>query len=382
MAKNLVIPLTGLVLTIVFGAIPLKAQRFSVETLVFLPEVVHESSGIIYLNDKIVTHNDGGGEAVLYEIDPETGELSAELVVSNSTNQDWEELTFDQQHIYIADIGNNDGERTDLRFYQINLISYFQRTNNMLSADTIRFSYENQLSFDADPRTNFDAGAVISYGDSLYIFTRNWGDLHSNIYSLPKIPGDHIAKQIGRINPEGLITGAVYNPYVNEIMLTGYTFNGPFLFRLWDFEGPDFSQAKTKKLSFELPGSFQIEGIEAIDETEYLITSESNDLGDAMLFKVDTDFVVGLPGLKQQELVIFPNPAQDYVSFRGLNEKVKQVVLTDVLGVKISALNLISSSERLMQLNISALPNGLYHLRIETAQNQYLHRLLIDHGGN
>lgn len=379
MDNNRIICTIGLLLALFVGSLPLQAQRFSVETVVFLPEETRESSGIIFLNDKLVTHNDSGGDPKLYEIDPETGELTDELLIDNTINTDWEDLTFDQQHIYIADIGNNSGDRMDLRIYQVALIDFFQRTSKILSADTIRFTYEDQTNFDSDPNTNFDAEAIISYGDSLYIFTKNWSDLRSNIYSLPKTPGDHVAKLIGSLNPEGLITSATYNSFADEIMLTGYTFAGPFLFRLWDFEEGNFLDGKTDRLSFDVSGSFQIEGIEAIDETDYLITSESNDLGDAMLFKVNTDFVVGISEQPTENLVLYPNPANGLVHVTGIDETIKYIKLIDNLGAEVESVLVKQSpnSEQIL-LSIPNVPSGLYHLKIATINNQHSRRLLIN----
>ena len=171
-----------LILLVSLFCLHLKAQRFSVEALVSLPDQVNESSGIIFLNDRLISHNDSGGEPILYEIDTENGSLVRELVVKDASNVDWEDLTFDQQYIYIADIGNNNGDRKDLRIYRILLANYFQTTDNTLEADTINFSYEDQSDFDSNLQTNFDGEAIISFEDSLYIFTKNWGDFHSNIY--------------------------------------------------------------------------------------------------------------------------------------------------------------------------------------------------------
>lgn len=40
-----------------------------------LPSEVKENSGLLFLEDKIVTHNDSGDAANLYEIDSLTGNL-------------------------------------------------------------------------------------------------------------------------------------------------------------------------------------------------------------------------------------------------------------------------------------------------------------------
>ena len=38
-----------------------------------LPKEIKESSGLLYFDNAIWTHNDGGNKPVLYKLDPETG---------------------------------------------------------------------------------------------------------------------------------------------------------------------------------------------------------------------------------------------------------------------------------------------------------------------
>ena len=60
-----------------------------------LPPVLAESSGLLYLNDRILTFNDSGGEPALYCVDGNTGDLISKTVISNATNTDWEESAQD-----------------------------------------------------------------------------------------------------------------------------------------------------------------------------------------------------------------------------------------------------------------------------------------------
>ncbi len=353
------------------------AQSFSVETLLFLPEKIQETSGIVFLNDRVVTHNDSGGEPVLYEIEPESGEITREVTISNGTNIDWEDLAFDQQYIYIGDIGNNNGDRTDLRIYRLAISDYFQSSDDLVSVDTIRFEYHDQIDFSGNPFTNFDAEALISLGDSLYIFTKNWGDQHTNIYSLPKEPGDYQAKRVGRINTSGLITSAVYNILSQEVMLTGYTITGPFIFRIADFDPIQLNQAKTNRLFFDIQGSFQIEAIEAINESEYLLTSESSDLGDAKLLRLNTDFVVATGDLPDTRVAIFPNPATRQVKIAGIGRSFNSIAIIDLMGRE-QSLPMVSWTARdQISLDLDGFPSGVYQVVITAPDKKYSHRLIV-----
>lgn len=369
--------LTGLLSSISLISL---AQRFSVEPILFLPQEVSESSGVIFLNDKIITHNDSCGEPILYEVDPENGSLIRELMVDGASNIDWEDITFDQQHIYIGDIGNNTGNRTDLRIYRITLLNYFQARDNTVLVDTISFSYQDQLSFDPNPQTNFDAEALISFEDSLYIFTKNWGDLHSNIYCLPKSPGEYGARRVGRIDSGGLITGGVYNPLSQEIILTGYTLTEPFLFRLSEFSGNAFDQGESTRLPFDLDGSFQVEGIEAINEMDYYITTEANALGEAMLLQVETDFLVATSNADKPEFRVFPNPASKLLNITGLDPNgMRSIILYNLQGQMVSSIgSFYGFPDRIVKLDLFGIPAGTYQLSIANKDDtRFLRKLIL-----
>ena len=64
-------------------------QNFTVATIALLPLETDQSSGIILLNDILVTHNDGAGGAMLYEIDSDDGTLIRQITVENASNVDW-----------------------------------------------------------------------------------------------------------------------------------------------------------------------------------------------------------------------------------------------------------------------------------------------------
>ena len=84
-----------------------------------LPEKVKETSGLLFLDGKIITHNDSGNDANLYEIDSLSGTILRTISIANATNIDWEDLAENDTHLFIADIGNNNGNRQDLKIYTI-----------------------------------------------------------------------------------------------------------------------------------------------------------------------------------------------------------------------------------------------------------------------
>ena len=163
-----------------------------------LPEETKETSGLLFFDSKIITHNDSGNNANLFEIDSLSGNLLRTISISNATNIDWEDITEDENHIYIADIGNNNGNRIDLKIYKI-LKSDFKKSTSV-SAEIISFSYEDQTNFDSKPNgSNFDAESIVVYNNSILIFTKNWNDLKTNVYKTPLIKGDYEAKKASNL---------------------------------------------------------------------------------------------------------------------------------------------------------------------------------------
>ena len=103
-----------------------------------LPAPLKEASGVIYFNNNLITHNDSSGENKLYEFDINSGLITREVTITNASNFDWEDLTQDDNNIYIGDIGNNRGNRTDLKIYKINKSDYINST--AVTAEIIFFS--------------------------------------------------------------------------------------------------------------------------------------------------------------------------------------------------------------------------------------------------
>ena len=80
----------------------------------FLPLKINETSGLEYYNDNFLTHNDSGGETILYEFNKEGKIVDEHFIENCGENNDWEDITADSKNIYIANSGNNYGTRQNL----------------------------------------------------------------------------------------------------------------------------------------------------------------------------------------------------------------------------------------------------------------------------
>jgi len=236
---------------------------------------LNETSGLLWWNNQVWTHNDSGGEPALFAVDAATGKITKKVTVSNATNIDWEDIAQDNTYIYIGDIGNNaNGNRRDLKIYKVRKSDV--STKATVKASIINFSYDDQTNFTptGSNNTNFDCEALIAYGDSLFLFSKDWIDNKTRLYKLPKKPGTYKAANIGELNVQGLITGADIIAAKKVIVLTGYNaVVTPFIYLLYDFTGNHFFAANKRKAGIS-QSFLQAEGICAISNTDFYMSNE------------------------------------------------------------------------------------------------------------
>ena len=131
-----------------------------------LPTLINETSGLEFYNDNLITHNDSGGEPILYYLTTD-GKIVSKRKIENVKNNDWEDITIDDKYIYIADMGNNYDTRNNLSIIKIPL------DFNINTSEQIKFNYPQQKSFKYRKLSMFDAEGLISIDDYLLIFTKN-----------------------------------------------------------------------------------------------------------------------------------------------------------------------------------------------------------------
>jgi len=186
-----------------------------------LPPEVSETSGLIFFNGHLITHNDSGGTATLFEIDTLTREIQRTVSVSNVTNTDWEAVTQDENFIYIGDFGNNLGTRQDLAVYRVAKADYLN--SDSVEAETISFTYEDQTDFTDTGNSDWDAEAFFVLENELIILTKQWKSQGCVAYALPKDTGSHIATRRGAVETIGLVTDADYNTETGNLTVLGYS---------------------------------------------------------------------------------------------------------------------------------------------------------------
>lgn len=245
----------------------------------FLPLKINETSGLEYYNNNFLTHNDSGGETILYEFNKEGNIVDEHFIENCGENNDWEDITADNRNIYIANSGNNYGTRQNLA------VLILDKENDFECTGQIQFKYKNQVNFENRNRHPYDSEGIISVGDELILFSKDRENLMTELYSLPKIPGSYEIEPIHSYPVNSLITGADYNDELKLVALVGYDFNwNQYFYKISNFDLSNMDQSVIEK--FKIPvGKAQIEAVKIIDESSFWITSEDEGNGFPRLFK-------------------------------------------------------------------------------------------------
>ncbi len=282
--------LKAFVLILVFYVFSAATQinntgKLTIKKLVNLSKEVEETSGLLVFDNRLITHNDSGGEASLYEIDITSGAVNRKVNIRNAKNKDMEDIAQDENYIYLCDIGNNLGNRKDQVIYKISKEDYLSKEE--VEAERIEISYKEQTDYSkSNYKTNFDAEAVVDIRGKLFLFTKNWGNGETSVYEIPKEAGKHELQKIDTYQIGGLITGADYNPKTKTVVLTGYANYKPMLVILKGFSKSNPLSGEVVKLNISLSAATQIEGVAAKLDGTYYISAESSNKSPAVLYSM------------------------------------------------------------------------------------------------
>jgi hypothetical protein len=235
-----------------------------------------ETSGIANADNNFWTHVDDSDPAI-YRIDTLSMTIFQRLEINGATNYDWEDISADSLYIFVGDVGNNYGDRTNLRFYRI-LKSNITPVSTIVNADHVNVSYADQVDFTPNHNHNFyDCEAFFIVHDSIHMFTKGWVNKWTKHYVLPATPGTHVAQLVDSFNVQGLITSAAIQGDTLVVLL-GLNFSGGnncFVWMLSDFNGYDYFGGNKRKFAIGSPFTTgQTEGICFKDTCRGYITNE------------------------------------------------------------------------------------------------------------
>jgi len=323
-----------------------------------LPKQVKETSGLLFFNDKIITHNDSSNTNQLFELDTLSGAITRVIDITNATNTDWEDITEDDTFIYIADMGNNYSSRQDLKIYRISKEDYTQ--NNSVTADVISFSYSDQTSFYSNKKNDFDAEAIVIQDNQFIIFSKNRGDKQTRVYTLSTEIREHVANYSHTYDVEGLITGATINKETNEIILCGYA-DGlrPFLVILNSYDADSFTRID---LTPFMGLANQTEGITHIKDNSYFISREK-------LKKKMGGFSVNIPPklfeLDLSKIDLQQNEVNDYIKAISISKNPSDVNFKKVTILNDLQETMLIQMDSLENISTANFKKGNYSIQIK-----------------
>jgi hypothetical protein len=348
-----------------------------------LPVALDETSGLILWDQHIWTHNDDT-DIQLFRLQPGDFSTVQTYELTGVSNTDWEEIAQDEMYVYVGDFGNNGGTRQDLHILRIEKNSLLARQPLI---DTIWFSYEGQ-NFNKvwkSKQTDFDCEAFIVSEDSIYLFTKEWISEKTSVYSLPKTPGNYMAKYLENYDVNGLITGSGYLEDKKLVVLSGYSsLLQPFLVFLYDFDEHRFFSGNKRKVSLDMP-FHQVEGIATTDGLNMYISNErftqSVITVEQKLHYLDVsdflgDYLAGLTRSYQADLPsntkIYPNPFDHELNIEADSINAVNFEMLNSIGKTV----LKGRFEAKKNIETSRLAPGFYLLKLQWGVDTAYHKVI------
>ena len=257
---------------------------------------------------------------------------------------DWEAITSNSTHVFIGDVGNNNGNRQDLCLYRF-LKS--DLTLDTVQAEKLPFYWSDQTQFTSLPNANnYDCEAIVADADSITLFSKNWEDLQTRRYRLPCFWSDTLAAQLrDSFAVDGLITDACVDTFLNRSYLLGYKNNGnnfytSFVWCLWDYQDQQVFSGNRRRVEVgNVLTVAQTEGIALKASNKGYISSEkvSSVITIApKLFQFDfTQFVESTASVKPQKPMalfqLIPHLVEGYTELM-ITMPFNQCMLSDIQG--------------------------------------------------
>lgn len=261
---------------------------FNLEFKSELPNAVEETSGLFFHNGRLWTHNDSKGKPVLYGLDTVSFEIVQKITLANAKNKDWEDVCTDGEKVYVGDIGNNKGNRKDLKIYVFPLSSIPDEGDGTVAVDSICFTFADQTDFGKRKIHDFDCEAIFATEKHLYLFSKGWATGTTRLYRLQKTPGKQVAEVVNGFDSQGLVTGADYDRKTGTLALVGYvkSLHKPFLYLIFDF---DEAGVKLAHQRFEMPYlvGAQTEGICFFADGKCYVSAETTKTFSSRVFVAD-----------------------------------------------------------------------------------------------
>lgn len=199
-----------------------KPRSIRADKAVILNPRLNEISGLSFLDTMFYAIIDGGNHAgnKIFSFN-ESGVITDSIMIP-APNIDWEELYIDQNQFCIGDIGNNNGTRNQLQFYQFNRAHKADSVTKMNIIKTDLTVQNKHTGF----FTNRDFEAFLVLHSRIYLFSKSKRNRKCEIYIIHCDSGNGNMKSTNqKTKLKFWVTGSCHIGMSNQnaqILLVGY----------------------------------------------------------------------------------------------------------------------------------------------------------------
>ena len=243
-------------------------------THVPLPAELEETSGVAASRAHpgvFWTHNDSGGDAVVFAVDS-AGALLARVRVRGATNRDWEDIAIGPCEpgggscLFVADIGDNSERHDRVAFYRVPEPD--PATDSVTAAATVI-----RARYPGGPR---DAEALFVTAAGIHVINKG----RSHAIDLFRLAPPYSTRQIGELqrlqqvappptSVSAQVTAAAASPDERHVVVRSYS--GLRFFQVQDDTLAPWGRAA----DLVVPQQMQGEGVGWIDQHRLVLTSEA-----------------------------------------------------------------------------------------------------------
>lgn len=262
-----------------------KVKKMSIKEVdrFILDEKIEEISGLLIDEQNYWGVNDSGGEPEIYLFRKERPQILKTVRFKGESNNDFEVITENDSLIFVGDVGNNYGNRKDLKFLYFNKKRLNGNKYQEVEVKEIPFFYPEQKDYSSRVyRHNFDLEAAFFDEGKLHLFTKQWGDMKTRHFTLDIISGKQPAWLIEEYDSKFLITDAavIYKGDKKRMAWVGYDKKGQAYLMITTIDKKDIHFFKGEKSIYSLGfgGDLgQIEGIAFRNWNEVCYSAEAFD---------------------------------------------------------------------------------------------------------
>lgn len=255
-------------------------------SVIELPKALVESSGLVCVDQQFISFNDSGGPPILYRFDRK-GQIVKQLKLS-VRNEDWEAISSDGEFLYLADIGNNAGQRRSLAIYKVPL--NWSGLKQPYTPEQIKIQLpvsDKVLPYQHD----IDFEALVYQQQSLWLISKSWASQIPARYKLdPKSSLQKLGAAETFTSPGFLVTDVVFDKDLQQWWMVGYSDPHKAIWAYLSSAGlqPRIARYDQQMKLLEtqaLPTSGQVEGVCIDQDKQIWISEEGNKHSPARLIK-------------------------------------------------------------------------------------------------